>query len=115
MAPKKALDTPKTEQASLTKKGGKGINVESRKKKKKKDPNMPKRAKSAYLFFAMDKRQEVLAQYPHLASKVADVATILGKRWGEALEKEKKKYNILAANDKQRYEAEMAAYKGNKC
>lgn len=82
--------------------GGKG-----KKRKKQKDPNQPKRPLSAFFFFCDDERPKVRAANPEW--RVGDVAKEMGRRW-ETCEN-KKKYEEKAANDRQRYETEMAAFK----
>jgi len=84
--------------------------------KKKKDPNAPKRAKSAYLFFCKDNREKVKGDLGEKA-KNTDVTRELGARWN-ALKESKKaadkkamiKYTKQAAEDRERYDAEKADY-----
>ena len=75
--------------------------------KKVKDPNAPKRALSAYMFFAKAERPNILKKHPNYS--VTDVAKELGVRWKTI--KDKSKYQKEAAKDKARYEAEMKKYK----
>ena len=56
--------------------------------KKKKDPNAPKRAKSAYFIFCEDKRPEIKSKYPDL--KMTDVSKKLGEAWKELTANDKK-------------------------
>lgn len=77
-----------------------------KKAKKEKDPNAPKRAGTSYMYFINDKRASILASNP--SAKVTEVSTIAGKLWKEASEEEKKKYEDLAAADKERYLKECA-------
>ncbi|KAK3099521.1 hypothetical protein FSP39_005699 [Pinctada imbricata] len=79
----------------------------SRKGKRTKDPNAPKRALSAFFFFCADERPNIRKENP--AFSVADVAKKLGKMWEVC--PNKPKYEAQAAADKKRYEAQMAAYK----
>lgn len=72
----------------------------------KKDKNAPKRPCSAYMCFANAKRSEVIAAQPTLAP--TEVTQELGRLWRE--EKQREPYEALALKDKQRYEAEKAAY-----
>lgn len=82
--------------------GGKGS-------RKKKDPNAPKRALSAFFHFCNDERPKVKA---HLGeATVGEVAKELGRRWQECNDDQKSRFEAMAAKDKQRYEREMAAYK----
>jgi len=77
--------------------------------RKKKDPNAPKRALSAFFHFCNEERPKVKAQLGE--ATVGDVAKELGRRWQDCTEDQKAKYGALAARDRQRYEREMAAYK----
>ncbi|KAK5128213.1 Non-histone chromosomal protein 6 [Meristemomyces frigidus] len=76
--------------------------------KKKKDPNMPKRGLSAYMFFANDQRDKVRDDNPGI--KFGEVGKQLGEKWKALNEKQKAPYEAKAAADKKRYEEEKAAY-----
>jgi len=76
--------------------------------KRKKDPNAPKRGLSAYMFFANDNRDKVREENPGI--KFGEVGKILGEKWKELTDKEKKPYEAKAATDKERYETEKARY-----
>ena len=83
---------------------------------KVKDPNKPKRGKSAYLFFCADERSVVKKLLGDNAM-VKDVTAELGIRWKglkESLvyvdQERLKKYEQQAAEDKIRYENEMNVY-----
>lgn len=72
----------------------------------------PKRGKSSYLYFCAANRKAVKTENPEMAAK--DVTAELGRLWRELKvdderEDEYEKYQRLAAADKERYEAEMAA------
>ena len=77
--------------------------------RKKKDPNAPKRALSAFFHFCQDERPKVKAELGE--ATVAEVAKELGRKWQDCNEEQKGKYEQMAARDKQRYEREMTAYK----
>jgi len=77
-------------------------------KKKKKDPSAPKRPRSAYLYYCEAERAAVLKKHPDY--KITDVSKELGPAWQKLSAKAKAKYEKLAAQDKQRYDAEMASY-----
>ena len=79
-----------------------------RKQKRLKDPNAPKRALSGVLWFSNYERQKVRAANPDFG--VGDIAMELGRRWAEAPEDVKAKFEALAANDRQRYDREKMAY-----
>ena len=73
-----------------------------------KDLNAPKRALSRFLWFSNYERQKVRAANPDFG--VGDIAMELGRRWAEAPEDVKAKFEALAANDRQRYDTEKMAY-----
>lgn len=79
------------------------------KRKRKKDPNAPKRSLSAFFFFNKEEREKVKKDFPNYT--VGDIAKELGKRWEKC--QNKAKFEALAKADKARYEKEMAAYKGD--
>jgi high mobility group protein B1 len=81
----------------------------SKKGKKKKDPNAPKRSLSAFFWFCADERPKVRAQKPD--ASVGDIAKELGIKWKHASNDTKKKYEALAVKDKARYDRESAQYK----
>jgi high mobility group protein B1 len=85
---------------------------EGGRKRKKKDPNAPKRPLSAFFLFCHDERPSVRALYPTYG--VGDVAKELGERWGKITPENKVKYEAKAAVDKGRYEIDVAAYKNKK-
>lgn len=78
-----------------------------KKAKKKKDPNRPKRGKSAYIYFTMEER----ANLPEGLSSKAAISEI-AVRWEELKKDPEKleKYQQLAVADKERYEKEIAVY-----
>jgi len=77
-------------------------------RKRNTDPDHPKAAKSAYIIFCTEKRQEIKDNNPGLATK--DVTRKLGETWRNMSDRNKEKYNKLAAKDKKRHADEMAAY-----
>lgn len=83
--------------------------VRGKKRKQIKDPNAPKRSLSAFFWFSNDERGKVKAQNPEYG--VGDIAKELGRRWADATQETKKKFEDLADKDKARYEKEMTAYK----
>jgi len=79
-----------------------------------KDPNAPKLAKSAYLFFCDDNRDKVKKQLGKDA-KATDVTKELGAQWNKLKvdKKQRKKlteYQKKADTDKSRYEEEKEKY-----
>jgi len=79
-----------------------------RTKKAKKDPNAPKKALSAYMFYVKQNRKTLADQHP--SEKVTEIASRLGKLWKKLEADEKVKYEKLAKKDKKRYEEEKAKY-----
>ena len=82
--------------------------TQKRTTKSKKDPAAPKRPLSAYMFFSQDHRERVKQANPDAG--FGDVGRLLGAKWKEMSEAEKKPYNDMANRDKARAEAEKAAY-----
>ncbi|KAL8277100.1 hypothetical protein RQP46_010528 [Phenoliferia psychrophenolica] len=82
--------------------------------KAKKDPNAPKRPLSAYMFFSQDQRATVKEDNPD--ASFGDLGKLLGAKWKEMEDDDKKPYNKQAEDDKVRYEAAKTAYeaKGSK-
>jgi len=79
------------------------------KRKKKKDPNAPKRPLSAFFLFCADERPAVKALYP--GHSVGEAAKELGERWNKVSADVKAKYEAKAAQDKTRYDKEMTIYR----
>jgi len=77
-------------------------------RKKKKDPNAPKRSMSAFFWFSQDERKKVREINPSYG--VGDVAKELGRRWSDADPTLKSKYEALAEKDRARYGQEKKAY-----
>nr|CAH8855642.1 unnamed protein product [Trichobilharzia regenti] len=78
-----------------------------RRRRRIKDPGMPKRSWSAFFFFCDAFRSKIRSEHPDW--KVSDIAKELGRRWEECTDKEK--YERRAQNDKLRYEQDMQKYK----
>ncbi len=80
--------------------------------KARKDPNKPKRAKSAYLFFCEATRPDILKKMRKKNTKVtlADISKKLGDQWQKCSDVKRQVYIELSNKDKQRYEEEMELY-----
>ena len=83
---------------------------------KLKDPNKPKRGKSAYIFFCAKKREEAKSNLGD-GAKATEVTAELGRMWNALKESAKKDDKKLltalqaeAAEDKARYDGEMEGY-----
>ena len=77
--------------------------------KKVKDPNMPKRHLSAYLYYAAERRPELKKEDPTMP--FGDLTKQIAAEWTHLKKNGKtKEYDDLASLDKERYEKEMAEY-----
>ena len=83
---------------------------------KLKDPNKPKRGRSAYILFCADERPAAKSTLEDGAPPT-EVTTELGRRWKQLKESTKpadmkryKKYEDASTADKKRYDDEMATY-----
>jgi high mobility group protein B2 len=79
-----------------------------RKKKAKKDPNAPKRNMSAFFLFSIQARPKVKEDNPE--ASFGDIARLISQKFKGLTEKEKRKWEKKAAEDKERYMREMAEY-----
>jgi structure-specific recognition protein 1 len=73
---------------------------------KKRDPNAPKRAMSAFFFWMGENRDRL--KKPGMS--VADVAKAAGLEWRTLTDKTR--WEKLAENDKKRYEVDITKYRG---
>jgi hypothetical protein len=79
--------------------------------RKIKDPNHPKRSRSAYIIFCNENRSNVQTDNPDLGAK--DITRKLASMWKALPEKKRVPYNKKAAADKVRYENEMKVYQAS--
>ena len=93
-------------------KKGRNVQVKKAKRKKRRDPDAPKRAVSAYVFFGHSERPKIQEENPDIEFK--DVGRKLGERWRNLAAEEKAKFEELAQKDKDRYAKEIAAYNEEK-
>ncbi|MEW5299939.1 MAG: hypothetical protein WDW36_002908 [Sanguina aurantia] len=77
--------------------------------RKKKDPNAPKNAISAFMYFSSDQRAKVKEDHPDIA--FGDIAKMLGERWKALSADDRVPYTESAAQDKARYSAAMEVFK----
>ena len=75
-----------------------------------KDPNAPKKPRSAYLFYVAAQRDKTKADEPTL--KFGDASKLMALQWGKLTPEEKEPYNEMFVKDRERYHAEMADYDG---
>lgn len=64
-------------------------NDEPVKKKKKKDPNAPKKNLNAWMFFIQQVRPSVVAELGEDGKRVATVTKVVGDRWSKMTAEEK--------------------------
>ncbi|KAH8823856.1 high mobility group box domain-containing protein [Flagelloscypha sp. PMI_526] len=81
-------------------------------RKAKKDPKAPKRALSAYMFFSQDWRERVKGENPD--ATFGELGKLLGAKWKEMDDEEKKPYIDQAEADKERAEREKKEYDDKK-
>ena len=82
------------------------------KKKAKKDPNAPKKAMSAFMYFSNKMRPKIKAENP--AISFGDLGKRIGELYRALTPTEKEPYEKMAAEDKKRFEKAKAAYEGIK-
>ncbi|KAJ7721922.1 high mobility group box domain-containing protein [Mycena olivaceomarginata] len=68
----------------------------------------PRRALNAYMFFSQEWRDMVRAENPD--ASFGEIGKLLGAKWKELDDEERKPYNEQAAKDKTRAEEEMRVY-----
>lgn len=87
--------------------------VELKKKRRlqKKAPGAPKRGKSPYILFSMDKREEIKSTLPPDV-KVTEIMKAIAVEWAKMNDEQRAPWKASADIDKQRYEEEMATYDG---
>jgi hypothetical protein len=79
-----------------------------KKKKAKKDPNAPKRNMSSYFLYSVHARPSVKEENPE--ATFGDIARLISKQFKALTDKEKKKWEKKALEDKERYKREMEVY-----
>lgn len=82
------------------------------KEKKKKDPNAPKKYKTAYMIFNIERINEYKKKNPNKKINITEFSKESGELWKKIKEDEKQyeKYKKLEANDKKRFNKEMNLY-----
>ena len=79
-------------------------------RRRRRDPDAPKAAKTAFICFSSEKRDEICIQYPELG--FADQMKRIGQLWNEMTEQDKQEWNEKARLDKMRFDKEMLEYTG---
>lgn len=92
------------------KKGSKGAKGKGKKDKSSDSAEKgPKRALSAYMYFAKDIRASIKTEQPELT--FGELTKAIAARWAIAAPEQKAPYEELAAADRERYQTEKAASK----
>ncbi|KAG7461804.1 hypothetical protein MATL_G00194980 [Megalops atlanticus] len=79
-------------------------------KRKKKDPNAPKRPPSAFFLFCSEHRSALKNENPGIT--IGEIAKKLGEMWAKQSAKDKAPFEQKAAKLREKYEKEVAAYRG---
>lgn len=82
-----------------------------RRRRRKKEVGAPKRAQTAFLFYANAVRDQFRADMPEKTHK--EILSVLGERWKSLPEVEKAPYLAKAEADRARYHAEMVEWRVN--
>ena len=77
-------------------------------RKKRKDPNAPKRASNAYMIFCKERRAQLKLDRPDLP--FGQLGKRLGEMWRSMSAEEKRLYEDRATGDRDRYKGEMNSY-----
>lgn len=71
-----------------------------------------KRGLNAYMFFANEKRPDLIKKYPEM--KIGEIGKKLGEMWKNLDDDKKEPYKQKAIQDKERYKQELANAKAGK-
>jgi len=85
-----------------------GVRKPKKKAKAKKDPNAPKRNQSAFFLYSNKARPQVKVDYPE--ATFGGIAKIISQQFKALNQKERAKFDKLAAEDKIRYQAAIKEY-----
>lgn len=77
-------------------------------RKRRKDPNAPRRASNAYMIFCKNRRAQLKEERPDLA--FGKLGAKLGEMWREMTPEDRKPYEAKAALDRDRFKREMETY-----
>lgn len=96
------------EMKSYTPPAGSSDKKAGKKKKAKKDPDAPKKAMSAFMYFSNKMRPKIKAENPDIS--FGDLGKRIGELYRALTPEEKEPFEKMATNDKKRYERDNAAY-----
>ncbi|KAG6819459.1 hypothetical protein H0H93_011629 [Arthromyces matolae] len=80
----------------------------TKRQRKIKDPNAPKRPASSYIMFQNDIRKDLKEKNPTLSN--SDLLALISQKWADMTEEEKSVYTKANASAKEQYSHEKAAY-----
>ncbi|CAF1223420.1 unnamed protein product [Rotaria sordida] len=80
--------------------------------KRRRDPNAPKRGKTAWQMFFSDNREEVKKQNPNLSGQ--EILKKLGEMWRQSDDATKRRYQNQYQTSQNEYNEKLAAYKEEK-
>lgn len=80
--------------------------------RRKKDPDMPKRPLSSYMFYSKERRPKVQQEQPTLA--FGDYSKLIAAEWKKLTPEDKEPYLELSQKDKLRYDEALKVYKEKK-
>ena len=72
------------------------------------DKNKPKKGKSAYIYFGIEQRANIVAANPE--AKNTEIMALVGVEWGKLTDEQKVPYETNSTKDKERYTKEMETY-----
>ena len=81
-------------------------------KRMRRDPKMPKKPLSAYIYFSQETREQIKKENPKM--QVSNIMKEVSNRWSSMTKEQKGKYATEAKNDKKRYEKELSMINKNK-
>ena len=81
----------------------------TKKSPKKKDPNAPKRALSAFMLFSQEKRSQIKQDNPD--ATFGQIGKLLGDAWKSCSEDDKAPFLAKAEKEKEKYTEAMKNYK----
>lgn len=81
-------------------------------KTRNKDPNKPKKYKTAYMFFNIERVEDFKKKNPNIKINIIEIAKENTEKWKKVKEDEKiyEKYKKLEDKDKKRYKKELDIY-----
>jgi hypothetical protein len=92
----------------------KKINTQQGKLRHKKDPEAPKKARTAWVFFNAEKLASFVKDHPAFTGDRASKMKELSNEWKTMSDQTKQKYKDQETKDKERYNKELALYNEKK-